>query len=195
MTSITTPANATIEASFLTDRPAARITMISLFAAIPPRPSKEPINADTGSISKARLGNLTCDEQDDPAASRNLPSMSSSCAMSSNRPANANSTMSTSAVTRQYRPHQVLVENPGHLNTRFVHVVLHGKQQKCRKQEQCVNPPEADAGPHITVLYPGLGGAEQVEIDDKYQQADGQSAVTAGSRLAPRKRVPRKSRE
>ena len=50
ITSITNPANATMPASLPTDKPDARITMTSLFAARPPRPSSEPISAETGNI-------------------------------------------------------------------------------------------------------------------------------------------------
>ena len=55
--SIVTPLTATMPASRPTDNPADRMTMISLLAAIAPSPSSEPIRADTGIISNARMGN------------------------------------------------------------------------------------------------------------------------------------------
>ena len=59
ITSMTKPASATMPASLPTDRPDARMTMTSLFAASPPKPSKEPISADTGNIWNARFGSLS----------------------------------------------------------------------------------------------------------------------------------------
>ena len=59
MTSMTKPANATIPASLPTDSPDARMTMTSLFAASAPKPSREPISAETGNIWKARFGSLS----------------------------------------------------------------------------------------------------------------------------------------
>ena len=50
ITSMTQPAIATIPASLPTDRPDARMTMTSLFAASAPSPSREPISAETGNI-------------------------------------------------------------------------------------------------------------------------------------------------